>query len=163
MLKLLCAFYTPTTGEILFDEKNIIRNKEFPPSTRCLIEKPNFLSDLTGYENLKLLADIQKVIGDNEINDSLKKDKKYHKYSLGMKQKLGIAQVIMENPNIMILDEPFNGVEEETVHKLRKLLIEEKKKGKIIIIATHIKDDIKELADVVYKFDNGIVTKVDVK
>ncbi len=170
LLKLLCAFYTPTTGEILFDGKNVIKNKEFPPSTRCLIEKPNFLSDLTGYENLKLLADIQKIIGDNEINDSLKKvglyeekDKKYHKYSLGMKQKLGIAQVIMENPNIMILDEPFNGVEEETVNKLRKLLIEEKKKGKIIIIATHIKDDIKELADVVYKFDNGIVTKVDVK
>lgn len=169
LLKLLCAFYTPTSGEILFDGNNVIKNKAFPPSTRCLIEKPNFLSDLTGYENLKLLADIQKIIGEKEINEALKmvelfeeKDKKYHKYSLGMKQKLGIAQVLMENPKIMILDEPFNGVEEKTVSNLRKLLIEEKKKGKIIIIATHIKDDVKKLADVVYKFDNGIVVK-DVK
>lgn len=167
LLKMICAFYTPTSGEILFDGENIIKEGKFPPDARCLIEKPNFLPDLTGYENLKLLADIQKKIGDKEINEALEKvdltedkDKKYYKYSLGMKQKLGFAQAIMEDPKIIILDEPFNGVEEKTVTKLRDMLKEEKKKGKIIILATHIKEDIEALADVVYKFDNGQVTKL---
>ena len=118
LLKMICSFYTPTTGEILFDGENIIKEKKFPPSTRALIEKPNFIPDLTGYENLELLASIQNKIGKEEILKSLddvnliaEKDKKYSKYSLGMKQKLGIAQVIMEDPKIMILDEPFNGIE----------------------------------------------------
>lgn len=167
-LKMLCAFYEPTEGEILFDGENIIEQKKFPPNMRALIEKPCFLPDLTGYENLELLANIQKKIGKKEIDEALKKvnlyeekDKKYSKYSLGMKQKLGIAQVLMENPKIMILDEPFNGIEEETVMKLRKVLLEERKQGKIIILASHIKEDILELADVTYKFDAGHAKKVD--
>ncbi|MDD5888495.1 MAG: ATP-binding cassette domain-containing protein [bacterium] len=86
-------------------------------------------------------------------------NKLYHKYSLGMKQKLGIAQVLMEDPKIMILDEAFNGLDEESSNKIRKLLLEEKKKNKIIILSTHIKEDISILCDVVYKFDAGIVTK----
>lgn len=162
LLKMICSFYTPTTGEILFDGVNIIKDKKFPPSTRALIEKPNFIPDLTGYENLELLADIQKKIGKDEIlkamddvNLSSEKDKKYSKYSLGMKQKLGIAQVIMEDPQIMILDEPFNGIEEKTAKKLRELLKELVTKDKIIIIASHIKEDIEELCDVIYRFDDG--------
>ena len=83
------------------------------------------------------------------------KDKKFKKYSLGMKQKLGIAQALMENPKIIILDEPFNGLEDESCEKIRKLLIDEKNKNKIIIIATHIKEDIESLCDVVYRVDNG--------
>lgn len=162
LLKMICSFYTPTTGEILFDGVNIIKDKKFPPSTRALIEKPNFIPDLTGYENLELLADVQKKIGKDEIlkamddvNLSSEKDKKYSKYSLGMKQKLGIAQVIMEDPKIMILDEPFNGIEEKTAKKLRELLKELVTKDKIIIIASHIKEDIEELCDVIYRFDDG--------
>jgi len=161
-LKLLCAFYEPTQGEILFDDVNVIKNRSFPKNTRALIEKPNFLPDLSGYENLKILADIQKKIGEREIEDALKivnlyeeKDKKYAVYSLGMKQKLGLAQVFMEDPQIIILDEPFNGIENKTAEKLRKYLLEERKRGKLIIIATHIKDDIKKLADCVYQFDDG--------
>lgn len=164
-LKLLCAFFKPTEGEILFDGENIISNNKFPPSTRALIEKPCFMPQLTGYENLKILADIQGIIGEKEILKSLKdvnltedKDKLYFKYSLGMKQKLGIAQVLMENPNIMILDEPFNGIEEKTAKKLRNLL-KEIKKDKIIIIASHIKEDIEGLADEVYEFDAGNVKR----
>ncbi|MBE6147554.1 MAG: ATP-binding cassette domain-containing protein [Firmicutes bacterium] len=164
LLKMICSLYEPTSGEILFDGVNVIKEKNFPPSTRALIEKPCFLPDLSGFENLELLANIQGKIGKEEIENSLKqvnlfdeKDKKYSKYSLGMKQKLGIAQVLMEDPKIMILDEPLNGIEEETANKLRDILIEEKNKGKIIIVASHIKEDIEKLADIVYHFDGGRV------
>lgn len=167
-LKMICGFYTPTSGEILFDGRNIIKEQSYPPSTRALIEHPNFLPDLSGYDNLELLAQIQNKITKEEIEKALEdvnliaeKDKKYSKYSLGMKQKLGIAQVLMEDPSVIILDEPFNGIEEESVTKIKKLLLEEKKKGKIIIIASHIKEDIVELSDKVYKFDNGSVTQIN--
>lgn len=166
LLKLICGFYAPTTGEILLDGFDYTKDNSFPENTRALIEKPNFLPDLSGFENLKLLASIQNKISDEDIKDTMEKvnvyqeaNKKYSKYSLGTKQKLGIAQVLMENPKIMILDEPFNGIENETVNKLRKILIEEKKKDKIIIIASHIKDDINKLADVIYEVDNGHITK----
>lgn len=167
LLKLICGFYTVTSGEILLDGINYSEKNSFPEDTRALIEKPNFIPDLTGFENLKLLASIQNKINDDqikrameEVNIPISNDKKYSKYSLGTKQKLGIAQVLMEDPKIIILDEPFNGIENETVKKLRKVLLKEKKKGKIIILATHIKEDIDELADVVYEVDNGIITEI---
>lgn len=165
-LKILCNFYAPSNGEILFDGINIYKENTFPPSTRALIEKPSFLPDLTGFENLKLLASIQNTIDDIKINEALEKvnliedkDKKYKYYSLGMKQKLGIAQVLMENPNIMIFDEPFNGIEDTTAIKLRKILKQEAKNGRIIVVASHIKEDIEELADEVWKFENGSIKK----
>ncbi len=168
LLKMICAFYEPTSGSILFDGENVIKNKSFPKNTRAIIEGPNFLPDLTGEENLLLLADIQKIIGKKEIEETLKlvnlyedKDKKYSKYSLGMKQKLGLAQVFMENPEVIILDEPFNGIEDKTALKLREFLKEEKKKGKLIIIATHIKEDVDKLVDELYKFDEGKITKLE--
>lgn len=170
LLKIICGFYAPTEGNVLLDGFDYISSNSFPESTRALIEKPNFLPDLTGYENLKLLASIQNKIDDNQILDIIdklnlvtEKNKRYSKYSLGTKQKLGIAQVLMENPNLIILDEPFNGVEEETVNKIRKLLIEEKKKNKIIIIASHIKEDINLLADIVYQVDSGEIKKISKK
>lgn len=161
-LKIISGLYNPTSGEVIYNGVDIFKEKIIPPSTRALIEKPTFLPELTGMENLRLLASIQHKIGDKEIIDSLKKvnmyddkDKKYSKYSLGTKQKLGIAQVLMENPDVIILDEPFNGIELATVKTLRNLLLEEKNKGKLIIIATHIKEDIEELVDVLYEFDDG--------
>lgn len=166
LLKLICAFFEPTTGEILFNGTNIIKNNEYPPSTRALIERPTFISELSGKENLELLAKIQKKIGEKEIENALEKvglekekDKLYYKYSLGMKQKLGIAQVLMEDPQILILDEPFNGLDDESTKNIRQLLLEEKKKGKLIILATHLKEDIELLCDELYKFDDGVVTK----
>ena len=163
-LKLLCGFYKATSGQILFDDINIVENDLFAPNTRALIEKPNFLPELSGLENLKLLASIQNKISDDDILDVLKrvnvfseKDKKYSKYSLGTKQKLGIAQVLMEDPDVMIFDEPLNGIENDTAKKIRKILQEEKAKGKIIIIASHIKEDIEGLADEVYELDNGFL------
>lgn len=161
-LKMICGFYYPTEGEIILDGENYSKKNEFPPNTRALIEKPKFLPDLTGYENLELLASIQNKIGKKEIDEILEKlnltkekDKKYSKYSLGTKQKLGIAQVLMENPDLIILDEPFNGVENETATKIRKLLIEEARKDKIILIASHIREDIESLADITYEVDGG--------
>ena len=166
-LKILCSFYKPTTGDILFDNINYNSNNNFPPSVRALIENPTFFPDLTGFENLKLLSSIQNKIGDEEIIKTLdqvnllsEKDKKYSEYSLGMKQKLGIAQVLMENPDVMIFDELFNGIEEKTVEKIRNILLELKNQNKIIIVTSHIKEDIGVLSDEVYKFDCGRVERV---
>ena len=153
LLKIICGFYTPSTGEVLLNNYNYILNNDFPKNTRCL--------------NLKLLASIENKIGDKEIMDTIEKlnlkeeiNKKYSKYSLGTKQKLGIAQVLMEDPKLIVLDEPLNGIENETAKEVRKILNEEKKKDKIIIVASHIKEDIDTLADVVYNIDNGIVEKI---
>lgn len=163
-LKILCSFYKPTTGEVLYNNVNYNSNNSFPPSVRALIEKPTFFPDLTGYENLKLLASIQNKIGNEEINKTLElvnltteKDKKYSEYSLGTKQKLAIAQVLMESPDVMIFDELFNGIEESTVEKIRNILLELKSQNKLIIVTSHIKEDIDVLSDEVYKFDNGFV------
>ena len=166
LLKLLCGFYNPNQGEILYDGINIVDDNIFPPNTRALIEKPNFLPDLTGMENLKLLASIQNKITIEDISKiveqlNLKNDinKKYKTYSLGTKQKLGIAQVLMENPDVIILDEPLNGIENETADKIRNLLLNKKREGKLIIIASHIKDDFDAIIDEIYEFDNGNVNK----
>ncbi|MFV0274930.1 MAG: ABC transporter ATP-binding protein [Bacilli bacterium] len=165
LLKIICGFYKPTSGEIVIDGINIVKENSFLLDTRVLIEKPTFLPNQSGFENLKLLAEIQGKINSEKINEVLdnvnlsKEDrhKNFHKYSLGMKQKLDIAQVLMEEPKIMIFDEPFNGIEEDTINKIRNILLEEKNKDKIIIIATHIKEDINYLVDILYKFDNATV------
>lgn len=162
LFKILCGLYFPTTGSVVIDGVDIHKNNIFPNNMRVLIEKPNFLPNLTGLENLKLLASIQNKITEDDIIEILNKlnlkddmNKLYHKYSLGMKQKLAIGQVLMEDPEIMIFDEPFNGVEEKTVKIIKNILLEEKKKKKIILIASHIKDDIEQLADIVYLMDDG--------
>lgn len=161
LMKLIAGLYVPTEGEVLYDGKNYNNVLEFPPSLRALIEKPNFFPDLTGYQNLELLAKIQNKIGKDEILKALEivnlkdeKDKKHSKYSLGMKQKLGIAQAIMENPEIILLDEPFNGIEEVTVTKLIEYF-KTIKKDKIIIFSTHIREDLDNLTDKVYICENG--------
>ena len=170
LLKIICGFYFPSEGSVLFDGVNYNNKNNFSPNTRALIESPDFIPELTGFENLKLLASIQNKISDDDIIDAMKivnidaeKDKKYGKYSLGMKQKLGLAQVIMENPSVLIFDEPLNGIEDETAKKFRDYLREEKKKGKTIIIASHIKEDIEYLCDEVYKFKDGKLEKYNDK
>lgn len=167
LLKIICGFYMPTSGMVLQDGVDYGKEGRFPENTRALIEKPKFIPDLTGYENLELLASIQNKIGKEEIIDIMEKlnlknemNKNFSKYSLGTKQKLGIAQVLMENPDMIILDEPFNGVENSTADDIRKMLIEEKNKGKLIIIASHIKEDIENLCDEVYEFDGGKVSRI---
>lgn len=165
LLKLLCGLYKATNGTIFYDNQEL-KNNIYKFNVGALIENPKFFSDLTGYENLKILANINRKIDDKEIMATLElvnlveeKDKKYSKYSLGMKQKLGIAQAIMEDPKIIFLDEPFNGIEEKTVVSLKKYL-QEIKKDKIIIISSHIKEDLESLADNIYQFDDLGVNKI---
>lgn len=159
-LKLLSGFYRLDSGSVLYDGVNYSKNNVCK-DVRVLIDGPSFYGDLSGYDNLKLLADINKKISNKEIDDILKvvnlydeKDKKYSKYSLGMKQKLGIAQALMENTKYIFLDEPFNGVEEATVTKLIDY-IKSIKKDKVIIISTHIKEDLDNISDVIIKIEDG--------
>lgn len=166
--KIISGLYVPTSGEVLIDGVNINEKELYPSSMRILIEKPAFFPDLSGLDNLKLLADINKIIDEKKIIEVLElvnlKDemkKKYSKYSLGMKQKLGVAQAIMEDPDIIILDEPFNGIEQATVDKLIDYLLKKKEEGKLIIVSTHIKEDLTKLSDDIYMFDNGSITKVE--
>lgn len=166
-LKMLCGFYIPTTGEVLINDIDYSNSNKYPENFGCLIEKPSFFDDLTGFENLKMLANIQHKISEEEILKALdvvnlveEKDKKYKKYSLGMQQKLGIAQAIMENPQIIILDEPFNGIDRQSVKKIIEYL-KTQKKDKLIIISSHIKEDIEAIADEYLYFDNGNIIKED--
>jgi ABC-2 type transport system ATP-binding protein len=169
-LKMICAFYIPSEGTICQDDYNYIENNSFPKNTRALIDGPNFISNISGYENLKLLASIENKISNKDILETMRivglydvRNKKYGEYSLGMKQKLGIAQVLMEKPDCIILDEPFNGIDRESVKKIKKILLEEKNKGKLIIITSHIKDDIESLANYIFEFDCGVLKKYDKK
>lgn len=162
LLKMICGIFTPDTGSILFDGEETIKKTGVPKNTRALIENPEMINELSGYENLKLISEIQKTISDEDIYKSLElvglkgeEHKKYKDYSLGMKQKLGIAQVIMEDSDMIILDEPFNGLDEASVENMRKLFSNLKKENKIIIIATHIKEDIEKLIDDLYRIDDG--------
>lgn len=166
-LKMIAGLYIPTTGEILYDGIDLNKEDKYPISLRAFIERPSFFPDLTGYQNLKLLAEIQDKIGDKEIMDALEivnlieeKDKKFSKYSLGMKQKLGIAQVIMEDPEVLIFDEPFNGIEKESVNKIMEYLKSQKEDGKCIFISTHIMEDLNRLADHIYEMDCGSLIEV---
>ena len=167
LLKLLCGLYYPTEGEILFDGVDYLKEGGFPKNLGALIENPSFIDSMTGLENLEMLAKINKKIGKQEILETLKlvglyeeRNKLYYKYSLGTKQKLGLAQAFMENPDILILDEPFNGIEEETVERLRNYLLKLKEEGKLIILSTHIKEDIEKVTDILYRVDQGVIKKV---
>lgn len=164
--KIISGLYVPTTGSVLIDGVDINETGTYPSNMRILIEKPAFFPDISGLENLKLLADINKTIDEKKILETLElvnlteeMNKKYSKYSLGMKQKLGVAQAIMEDPDILILDEPFNGIEQATVDKLTEYLLKKKKEGKLIIVSTHIKEDLTKLSDKIYVFDNGKVSE----
>ena len=165
LLKVICGFVKPTSGTILINDENALTNNYFNNEIRALIEKPNFINNLSGFDNLKLLASINNKIDDKTILTWLdkvglleEKDKLYSKYSLGMKQKLGIVQALMEDTKIILLDEPLNGIDENSVNIIRNILLEEKNKDKLIIIATHIKEDIEKLCNIIYHFDSGKVT-----
>lgn len=169
-LKMLCSFYIPDSGTITQDGYDYIKNNDFPKDTRAFIETPYFISDLTGFENLKMLAKIQNKISDKDILKSMEdvdildaKDQYFYEYSLGMKQKLAIAQVLMENPKFIILDEPFNGIDDESVAKIKKIINGLKSKDRIIIITSHIKEDIIQLADEIYRFNAGVLVKDEIK
>lgn len=161
-LKLLCSFCTPDSGYILQDDYNYSKKKEFPKNTRVSLNIENFFEDLTGYENLKKIAKIENKITNKDIDVALKnvflfdaKNVKFKKYTLDMKNKLSIAQVIMEKPGCIILDEPFNYMEQVDIKQIKNVLRELKESGCLIIVASYIKDELYDFCDKVYEFSNG--------
>ncbi|AAO37431.1 ABC transporter ATP-binding protein [Clostridium tetani] len=156
LFKMIAGFMAPTNGEIKVYNKIIGKDVDFPTSCGIIIESPGFINNLSGYKNLKLLSDINKTISEDEIRKYMNffgldpyDKKKVKNYSLGMKQKLGLIQALMEDPKILILDEPMNALEEETVIKVRELL-KKIKKEKIILLSSHNKEDIDLLCDRIY-------------
>lgn len=160
LMKCMCGFLQPDSGKVYVSGKHIGKDCDFPQSLGLIIETPGFLPYISGYKNLKLLADLRGIIGHDEICEALSKvgldptmKKPVAKYSLGMRQRLGIAQAIMENPEVLILDEPFNGLDKKSVVQMRELLMGLKQQGKAIVLASHNAQDIDALCDEVYDME----------
>jgi ABC-2 type transport system ATP-binding protein len=167
LIKCLCGFMPVTKGGIWVGEKQIGSDVEFIEDTGFIIETPGFLPRESGFRNLRYLASIRNVVGKERIRECITMvglnpdDKKWvGKYSLGMRQRLGIAQTIMENPSLIILDEPMNGLDNHSVEEIRKLLLGLKEEGKLILIISHNREDINLLCDRVYEMDMGVLTRV---
>ena len=168
LMKCICGFLIPTTGLIQVFGSSIGQDVDFPESLGVIIETPGFLTNLTGRKNLEILAGMRRKIGPAEIQQVLEKvgldpalKKPVANYSLGMRQRLGIAQAIMEDPKLLILDEPFNGLDKHGVGEIRKLLLELKEEGKTILLASHNEEDIRILCDEVYEMDGGVLQKCE--
>ncbi len=167
LMRAICGLITPDNGTIDINGKILGKDISFPESIGVLIENPAFISNYTGFKNLKVLASIQGEIGDDKIRKALEDiglepdDKRtFKKYSLGMKQKLGIAAAVMEEPDIIILDEPINALDEASVENVRNILANQKERGAIIIIACHDKTELETLSDEIIEISDGkIVNK----
>lgn len=162
MFKCICGFMPATSGEIIVSGKVIGKDTDVPQNVGIIIEHPGFLPNYDGFHNLKFLAAINGILTDEYIRDTIRlvgldPNSKKHvgKYSMGMRQRLGIAQAIMENPEILILDEPFNGLDSTGVEEMRALLLSLKEQGKTILVASHYKEDVDYLCDTVIRMDKG--------
>lgn len=165
LMKCICGFLPVTSGRIRVNGKMIGIDIDFPESMGVIIETPGFLTNISGMRNLEILAGLQNKIGREGIRDAILKagldpdlKKAVSKYSLGMRQRLGIAQAIMEDPEFLILDEPFNGLDKHGVADIRKLLLGLKAQGKTILLASHNSEDIRILCDKVYEMDGGRIS-----
>lgn len=168
LMRILCGLVRISDGEILYNHQKVDLFAKLPYKVGAIIEKPEFFENMSAYDNLLLLSKINHQIGSQEIIEAINKvglnpndSRKVKMYSLGMKQRLGIAQAIMENPEILILDEPMNALDEEGVQLVYDLLKEQKKLGKLIIISSHNKNDIKILSDQIFYFSNQTVSQYD--
>lgn len=167
LMKCICGFVKPTSGNVSVNGKIIGKDCDFPESVGLIIETPGFIPYYSGFRNLKLLADLHGKISKRDIAGTMEQvgldpDLKRHvrKYSLGMRQRLGLAQAIMEDPDLLILDEPMNGLDKDGVKDMRQYLLDLKAKGKTILIASHSAEDIEVLCDTVCEMDKGVLTKV---
>lgn len=162
LMKCICGFMKPTSGEVFVGGKQIGKEVDFAPDTSVIIETPGFVPFYSGYRNLKILAGLNHKIGKEEIEEAMrtvgldpKLKRHVKKYSLGMRQRLGIAQAIMEKPKLLILDEPFNGLDKEGVEQMRTYFLELKKQGVTILLSSHTSEDIKLLCDTVTEMEKG--------
>ena len=165
LMKCICGFVKPTSGEIQVDGQVIGKDIDFIPNAGIIIETPGFIPNYSGYKNLQLLASIQNRIDKTRIREvmqmvGLDPDMKrcVKKYSLGMRQRLGLAQAIMEDPSVLVLDEPFNGLDKEGVVEMRQYLLQLKDAGKAIMVCSHSSEDIAVLCDRVYEMEHGKLT-----
>lgn len=170
LMRAITGLIIPDSGTIKINNKSLHKDISFSESIGVLIENPSFLPQYTGYKNLKILADLSGNISKDEIFAALERvgldpnDKRtYRKYSLGMKQKLGIANAIMAEPDLIILDEPINALDEESVLMIKQTLLDMKAKNKLIIIACHDKEELEYLSDVIYEIKDGKIVSVEAR
>lgn len=167
LFKCILGMMPFSEGEILVRSRRVGKDVDVPDDIGMIIEGPGFLPNYSGYSNLRLLSRVKKVIGRDEIVRAIESvglnpasRKRVGKYSMGMRQRLCIAQAIMENPSMLILDEPMNGLDNRGVSEIRELLLNLKSKGKTIFIASHNPEDIRQLCDTVCEMDCGKLTRI---
>ena len=167
LMKCICGFLIPDSGSITVNGERVGVDVDFPRDMGLIIETPGFLPNMTGVKNLEILASLNKKIGLEEIAAAIRRvgldplmKKPVGKYSLGMRQRLGIAQAIMEDPTLFILDEPLNGLDKHGVREMRQLIKGLKEQGKTILLASHNQGDIDELCDTVCEMDAGVMTMI---
>lgn len=164
LMKHILGLVKATSGQILIDGQEIGKDIDIPQNVGAIIETPGFLPEYSAFKNLKLLAMIRGKISDNQIKETLQlvglnptSKKHVGTYSLGMKQRLGLAQALMEDPDILLLDEPLSGLDNDGVKQMYQILLHQKKSGKLMVIASHSKEDIAILCDEVFQFDKGMI------
>lgn len=168
LFKMLCGFVFPDAGTIEVDGQSLAGKHRFPKDFGILIERPGYIGQLDGFRNLKELARIQNKVDDVTIRRAMEQvglapnlTQKVKHYSLGMKQKLGIAQAIMENQQVLLLDEPFNALDAESVERIRTLLVQYKEEGRTIFLTSHHQQDIDLLCDEVYQIHDAKLKKIN--
>jgi len=162
LFRILCGFTKPDSGEVKIAQEYMSKRRDFPEHFGVIIDRPGFVANLTGFENLKLLAKIRNVIGEMEISETMQSfgldpslKQKVRHYSLGMRQKLALSQAFMEAPRVLVLDEPFNALDVESVQIVRKKLLDFKQSGGTVIFTSHNEADVSALADQVFELRNG--------
>jgi ABC-2 type transport system ATP-binding protein len=167
LFKCICGLFPVTGGEITVLGQSIGDGKQVPKNLGAIIETPGFLPNCNGYRNLYYLMELSGKADKRRIRSVIRQvgldpDSKKHvgKYSMGMRQRLGLAQALMEDPELLILDEPMNGLDKSGVEEMRQLLLRLKEQGKTILIASHNPDDVSILCDTIHEMDAGIMTAV---
>ncbi|MBR3293767.1 MAG: ATP-binding cassette domain-containing protein [Oscillospiraceae bacterium] len=167
LMKCICGFLKPSGGCVLVNGKEVGKDMDFPDDLGIIIETPGFLPNLSGMKNLQILASLKRRASNEVIREVIRKvgldpdsRKPVGKYSLGMRQRLGLAQALMEDPSILILDEPLNGLDKHGVIHIRELIKSLRTEGKTILLASHNQMDIDELCDTVCEIDGGVMTMV---